>query len=84
MQSVNVMEPILNARRGILTLMMEKIGHEAISNLYLKSSRLARYAGHLELAWSHLIRAKEFCVNRFEVAMEEARYLFQKACFFTL
>ncbi|VDN85484.1 unnamed protein product [Brugia pahangi] len=77
-QSASVLEPILNARRSLLSLLDGDIGRGSICDLFLQSCRLARHDGHLQVAWSYLIQAKDLHINQFEVEMEEARYLFQK------
>uniref|UniRef100_A0AAF5Q436 Serine/threonine-protein kinase ATR n=8 Tax=Wuchereria bancrofti TaxID=6293 RepID=A0AAF5Q436_WUCBA len=77
-QSASVLEPILNARRSLLSLLEGDIGRGSICDLFLQSCRLARHDGHLQVAWSYLIQAKDLNINQFEVEMEEARYLFQK------
>ncbi|VDN03079.1 unnamed protein product [Thelazia callipaeda] len=77
-QCANVLEPILNARRSLLSLLEGDIGRNSICNLFLQSCRLARHDGHLQVAWSFLSQAKALNINHFEVEMEEARYLFQK------
>ncbi|VDK30382.1 unnamed protein product [Gongylonema pulchrum] len=77
-QCTSILEPILNARRSLLSLLEGGIGRAPFCDLLLQSCRLARHDGHLQVAWSYLSQAKAMNVNQFEVEMEEARYLFQK------
>uniref|UniRef100_A0A915C076 Serine/threonine-protein kinase ATR n=2 Tax=Parascaris univalens TaxID=6257 RepID=A0A915C076_PARUN len=78
MQCTAVLEPIFIIRRGLLHLTESNLAQAPICELLLHSCRLSRLAGHLQIAWAYLVEAKALNVNHFEVAMEEARFLFEK------
>ena len=78
MQSTAVLEPILTVRRGLLRLKEGDTAKMPICELLLQSCRMSRLAGQLQIAWTFLVEAKALEVNQFEVAMEEARFLFEK------
>ncbi|MFH4978541.1 hypothetical protein AB6A40_005250 [Gnathostoma spinigerum] len=78
MQCSSVIEPILMVRRELLRLTNSPIVQVPVCDLLLQSCRMLRLAGHLQIAWTFLVEAKMLNVNNFEVAMEEARFLFEK------
>lgn len=80
MQCTAVLEPIFIIRRGLLHLTESNLAQAPICELLLHSCRMSRLAGHLQIAWAYLVEAKALNVNHFEVAMEEARFLFEKVC----
>lgn len=78
MQCTWVLEPIFTVRRGLLRLTNSSLAQGPICDLLLQSCRMSRLAGQLQVAWTFLVEAKALNVNHFEVAMEEARFLFEK------
>ncbi|VDK24315.1 unnamed protein product [Anisakis simplex] len=62
----------------MLRLTESQLAQVPICELLLNSCRMSRLAGHLQIAWAYLVEAKALNVNHFEVAMEEARFLFEK------
>lgn len=76
--SLNYIEPIITNRRGLLKATnIPQLSNE-YCHLLLESSRLARHSGHLQTAWTFLVEAKALGIYNINIAMEEARYLFQK------
>ncbi|KHN81046.1 Serine/threonine-protein kinase ATR [Toxocara canis] len=78
MQCTGVLEPVFTVRRELLRLTESNLAQTPICELLLHSCRMSRLAGHLQIAWAYLVEAKALNVNQFEVAMEEARFLFEK------
>ncbi|CAJ0950979.1 unnamed protein product, partial [Mesorhabditis belari] len=75
-QDTSFLEPILRVRRELLADVKSYAPQR--SQLLLQSSRLARQAGHLQIAWTFLCEAKALNTCDFELGAEEARFLFQK------
>uniref|UniRef100_A0A0N5AZ30 Serine/threonine-protein kinase ATR n=1 Tax=Syphacia muris TaxID=451379 RepID=A0A0N5AZ30_9BILA len=78
MQCTSSLEPIYAVRRGLLRLCNNDAVKNPICDYLLQSCRMSRLAGHLQIAWTFLVEAKALNVNHFDVAMEEARFLFEK------
>ncbi|CAI4231185.1 unnamed protein product [Auanema sp. JU1783] len=78
MQCTSTLEPILQVRREILESSRGEEYKKEVAQLLIESSRLARQAGHLQIAWTHLVEAKKLNVSYKDVGMEEARFEFQK------
>lgn len=78
MQCTPVLEPVYTVRRGILRLRENDTMKLPICDYLLQSCRMSRLAGQLQVAWTFLVEAKALNVNHFDVAMEEARFLFEK------
>ena len=77
-QCSNVLEPIYSVRRSLLK-MANPVNTEVICAYTLESCKLARQAGHLSTAWSHLNDARSLHIsNELQIDIEHSRYLFQK------
>ncbi|KAK0416987.1 hypothetical protein QR680_012784 [Steinernema hermaphroditum] len=80
MNAVWIQEPMFAVRRSLLepSNAHPKLVAPTVCNLLLQSSRVARQAGHHQLAWTFLVQAKDKGVNEIDVVKEESRYLFEK------
>uniref|UniRef100_A0A1I7XRW4 FAT domain-containing protein n=1 Tax=Heterorhabditis bacteriophora TaxID=37862 RepID=A0A1I7XRW4_HETBA len=74
-QCASILEPILRVRRELLRATSRSGINNAVSQLLIQSCRLARQAGHLQIAWTFLVEAKALDVNHKDVDMEEARVI---------
>ncbi|KAF8356999.1 atl-1 [Pristionchus pacificus] len=80
-QCASSIEPMLRVRRELLRAAGGDIGEstkDGVCGLLLQSCRLARQAGHLQIAWTFLVEAKALETCHQAVGMEEARFEFQK------
>ncbi|GMR39856.1 hypothetical protein PMAYCL1PPCAC_10051, partial [Pristionchus mayeri] len=80
-QSASTIEPMLRVRRELLRAAgfgRCELTKDGVTGLLLQSCRLARQAGHLQIAWTFLVEAKALDTCHQAVGMEEARFEFQK------
>ncbi|GMT19722.1 hypothetical protein PFISCL1PPCAC_11019, partial [Pristionchus fissidentatus] len=80
-QCASTIEPMLRVRRELLRVAggdRTETTKDGVCGLLLQSCRLARQAGHLQIAWTFLVEAKALETCHQAVGMEEARFEFQK------